>query len=127
MTRMGELAHLMPEVVDIFRGVTVTRDGIRTVEYQLVSGQTDVPCRLDVGFLRPGKDAAPPVQAGRVPDRVAVYFLELGTDLRAGDQIRSTSGPVGGWWAVRSGPDVVVGFALANHLEGQVIEVTVQS
>lgn len=83
-------------------------------------------CRLDLTFVRPGKDQPAPVVAGRAPDRVGVLFYDATPDLRAGDRIRLLAGPVTGMFELRTIPDPVQAFSTVHHLEVQVIEVAQQ-
>jgi len=83
-------------------------------------------CRLDLNFLRPGKDAPPAYEAGVAPDRVGVMFCSATLPLRAGDRIVTVSGPVQGVFDIRSMPDIAVGFSAGHHIEVQIVE-TVQN
>jgi hypothetical protein len=87
-------------------------------------------CRLDVGFMRPGKDAPMPLTAGRAPDRVALMFFDpaVGPNgfslVLAGDRIVCLSGPVYGTWEIRQIPEVAQDFTGVHHMEVQVVEVS---
>lgn len=89
-------------------------------------------CRLDIGFVRPGKDQFAPLVAGRPPDRVGVCYYDPVTDanglpvVKAGDQLVCVSGPIFGTWAIRVIPDVAQNYIGAHHVEVQVIEVSQQ-
>jgi hypothetical protein len=93
----------------------------------IVDPSLDVPgelmCRLDMAFVRPGKDQPMPVVAGRAPDRIGLMFFDVGVDVRAGDRIHALSGPVVGTFEVRVVPDPAVDLASAHHMEVQVVEV----
>jgi hypothetical protein len=86
-------------------------------------------CRLDVGFLRPGKDEPQPFAAGRAPDRVALCFFDPVTDaagrslVRSGDRLTCLAGNVYGTWEFRLIPEVTQDLLGAHHCECQVIEV----
>lgn len=82
-----------------------------------------VPCRLDLNFVRPGKDQLPALEAGRAPDRVGVLFCASEVALKAGDRVVTTKGPVTGTFEIRAIPDQAVAYASANHIEVQIIEV----
>lgn len=116
-------AHLLPSRVRVKRPRSSMQDGILTTSWVSVSDLTAVPCRLEVGLYRPGKDQPLPAQAGRAPDRVAVYWVAPGTDFRPGDHLECVSGPVVGTWEVRTFPDAATGMIHLHHLEGQVVEV----
>ena len=122
---------MFPSRVQILRTRSDLVDGVLTVTFEpvlglaaaeLVDGVEVVPMRLEVGFYRPGKDAPLPVQAGRAPDRVAVYWCFPETDVRPGDQLRMVSGPVIGSWHVRTYPDRAIDMNKLHHLEGQCVE-----
>lgn len=115
--------HLMPSRVKVWRPKVTTQDGILTTSWVSVSGLDEVRCRLEVNFYRPGKDVMLPVQAGRAPDRVGVYWVDPGTDFRPGDHLECVSGPVEGFWRVGTKPDVALSMSSLHHLEGQVVEV----
>lgn len=89
-------------------------------------------CRLDLQFIRPGKDAPMPLLAGRAPDRVGVLFYDMPTDasgmplIKAGDRFHLISGPVFGTFELRQVPEVAQDFLGPRHAENQVIEVSHQ-
>jgi hypothetical protein len=89
-------------------------------------------CRLDLQFVRPGKDAPAPLVAGRAPDRVGVCFFDLAADaagaplVRAGDRLECVAGPVYGTFELRQIPDVAQDLTGGHHVETQVIEVSQQ-
>lgn len=87
-----------------------------------VSGE--LMCRLDLNFLRPGKDAPPPVVAGRALDRIGLMFFSATSKLKAGDRVRCLSGPVTGTFEIRNNPDPAAAYGPAvHHYEVQIIEV----
>jgi hypothetical protein len=93
----------------------------------------DVPgqmmCRLDIGFMRPGKGQPMPVVAGRAPDRIGLLFCDVAAApsgqslIKSGDRIHTLAGPVFGTFEIRVIPDVAQDYVGAHHLEIQVIEV----
>ena len=116
--------YLFNSRVSVSRPRVEVSDGILTTSWFDVDGMEEVPCRLEVGFFRPGKDFPLPAQAGRSPDRVAVYWVAAGTDFRPGDYIRCVSGPItGSTWQIRTVPDAASGMRYLHHLEGQAVEV----
>jgi hypothetical protein len=94
----------------------------------------DVPgmlqCRLDLTFLRPGKDQPAPVVAGRAPDRVGVCYFDPAPDangaslVRAGDRLQCVQGPIYGTFEIRLIPDVAQSLIGAHHIEVQIVEVS---
>jgi hypothetical protein len=83
---------------------------------------TAIKCRLDLNFLRPGKDQPPPFEAGKAPDRIGLMFCNP-LPIRAGDRIVADSGPVTGTFEIRSTPDMTITMRpVGHHLEIQIIE-----
>src|SRR5437870_771254 len=81
-----------------------------------------IKCRLDLNFLRPGKDQPAPYEAGKAPDRIGIMFC-LPLPIRAGDRLVADSGPVMGTFEIRSTPDMAITARPAgHHLEIQIIE-----
>jgi len=79
-------------------------------------------CRLDLNFLRPGKDQPQAIEAGRAPDRIGVLFCGAEVPLQAGDRIVTLSGPVQGVFEILVVPDVAVAFSTGHHKEVQIVE-----
>jgi hypothetical protein len=119
--------HLFASAVRIERMGLTASDGVASMDWVPVPGGEFVRCRLDLNFLRPGKDIAPAPVAGKAPDRIGLMFCAMGTPLQAGDRIvtipnASGAEPVSGTFEVRVIPDVVVGYSSAHHLEIQILE-----
>jgi hypothetical protein len=87
-------------------------------------------CRLDLTFIRPGKDQPPPMVAGRAPDRIGVCYFDLATAANnvplvlSGDRLECISGPIFGTFDIRVVPDVAQDMIGAHHVEVQVVEVS---
>jgi hypothetical protein len=84
--------------------------------------------RLDLMFVRPGKDIPLAPEAGKAPDRMGVLFTFPYAPIRAGDRIVAIPNmrgkiPVKGTFEIRPKPDEAQGYDDTNHLEVQVIEV----
>lgn len=87
-----------------------------------------LPARLDLGFIRPGKDILPAPEAGKAPDRIGVLLTFPYAPIRAGDRLVAVENdegkiPVEGTFELRVKPDEAMGFKDRHHLEMQVIEV----
>lgn len=126
---------MMPSRARVWRPQSDMVDGVLTltmvpvvglVAAEVVEGVEAIPLRVEVGFYRPGKDQPLPIQAGRAPDRVAVYWCTPGTDLRPGDHLEMIEGPVVGSWHLRAYPDRAIDMSFLHHLEGQCVEVVGQ-
>ena len=83
----------------------------------------EMMCRLDLNFVRPGKDQPSALVAGRAIDRVGVLFCDATPYLLAGDRIKMLSGPIMGTFELKATPDGAVDFSAVHHLEVQVVEV----
>src|SRR3954447_26495968 len=83
----------------------------------------ELMCRLDLAFIRVGKDTPMPVVAGRAQDREGVAFFDYTDGVKANDRLRCVAGPVVGTFEIRSIPDPAIGFAAVHHMEVHVIEV----
>lgn len=84
-------------------------------------------CRLDMNFLRKGKDLPPAPEAGKAPDRVGVMFTYPYAPIQAGDRIIAIPNnegkiPVAGSFEIRAMPDEAIDFSDQHHIEVQVIE-----
>lgn len=121
------MEHLYASTVRVERlGLTVT-DGVPVSDWGTVAGGERMPCRLDLNFVRPGKDIAPAPVAGKAPDRIGLLFCNPDAVVRAGDRIVTVANddgsmPVSGTFEIRVIPDMVVGFSDAHHLEIQILE-----
>lgn len=128
--------HLYNSVVKVLRLRISVTDGVATTTYQQATDSDPntndllraLPCRLDMNFVRPGKDAIPAPVAGRAPDRVGLIFTYPYAPLKAGDRLVAIENaygeiPVPGAFELRQMPDEVLGFSSRHHLEAQVVEV----
>lgn len=125
------MRHLFPCRVEILRLSGTMKDGVPLLSYNKLDTIVDtrlglageMMCRLDLNFLRPGKDQPAPASTGRAPDRIGVLFFTYDAQIRANDRIRCIDGPVEGTFEIRNTPDPAVGFARRHHCEVQIIEV----
>lgn len=84
--------------------------------------------RLDLTFLRPGKDILPAPQQGKAMDRIGVLFVEQNCPIKAGDRIVAIPNergaiPVPGTFEIRYVPDEAMNLFGQHHKEVQVVEV----
>jgi hypothetical protein len=111
-------------------GMTFAWDAVDTIVDPVLNQPGLLQCRLDMTFLRPGKDQPAPMVAGRAPDRVGVCYFDLATDadgvplVLAGDRLRCVAGPIYGTFEVKLIPDVAIDLIGAHHVETQVSEVS---
>lgn len=121
------MEHLYASAVRIERMGLTSSDGMASMDWTVVPGGEFIKCRLDLNFLRPGKDIAPAPVAGKAPDRIGLMFCSQYTPIKAGDRIITIPNeagqmPVEGTFEIRVIPDMVVGYATAHHLEIQILE-----
>lgn len=121
------MQHLFSSAVRIERMGLSAVDGVASMDWTTVPGGEYVRCRLDLNFLRPGKDIAPAPVAGKAPDRIGLMFCSNGTPIKAGDRVITIPNdagqmPVEGTFEIRVIPDTVVGYSAAHHIEIQILE-----
>lgn len=128
--------HLFNSCVRVERLQLTTTDGVASMDWAQATDPSDpqanallqrLPCRLDMNFLRPGKDILPAPEAGKAPDRVGIMFTYEFAPIKAGDRIVAIPNdwgliPVKGTFEIRVIPDEAQDFAKTHHLEVQIIE-----
>ena len=123
------MQHLYNTIVKVQRLQANYVDGSPTYAWVDEPGQlTNVHCRIDLNFIRIGKDAPMAVEAGKAPDRTGVVFYNNDVPIRAGDRLVCLPNdfgelPVSGTFEVRAIPDTASGYSSAHHIEVQVFEV----
>lgn len=83
----------------------------------------EMMCRIDLQYQRPGKDQPMPVVAGRAPDRVGLMFFDVTDVIKSGDRFECMQGPIQGTFEIKVMPDPAQAYALAHHMEVQIVEV----
>lgn len=118
------MEHLYASEVKVQRLQLVVQSG-RTAIHDWVD-QTGVlasfRCRIDLNFVRPGKDAPPALNAGVATNRFGLLFCSASIPLQAGDRIVTLSGPVSGTFEIKAIPDTAQDFGSAHHIEVQIFE-----
>lgn len=127
--------HLFNSVVRVERIQLVVTDGTASMDWAQATDPDPntqallerLPGRLDMNFLRPGKDIAPAPEAGKAPDRLGVFFTYPFAPIKAGDRLVAIENdwgliPVKGTFEIRVIPDEAQDFSKTHHLEVQVIE-----
>lgn len=125
------MRHLFKSTVEILEAVTDVVDGARvqswaksTANFDPSCGPGEMKCRLDLIFLRVGKDAPAPIVAGRTPDRTGVMYCSYTPNLQSGHIMRVVSGPfTGAYFLLKLRPDEAQGFGSTHHIEVQIFEV----
>jgi hypothetical protein len=116
--------HLFASRVKVQR-LQLTVESGRTAEHDWIDQAgllANFPCRLDLLFVRPGKDAQPAYEAGVARDRIGLMFCSAKIPLLAGDRIVTISGPIQGTFEIRNIPDRAQDFGTAHHIEVQIVE-----
>lgn len=125
------MRHLFASRVEVLEATTTIVEGARVqswaksaLDFDPTCAPGEMKCRLDLIFLRPGKDAPAPVVAGRSPDRTGVLFCSKTPSLQAGQIIKVIDGPhTGAMFAIKIRPDEAQAFAGTHHIEVLVNEV----
>lgn len=125
------MRHLYSSRVEVFEPTLNVVDGQAIASWAKVVAVFDpylgqageMMCRLDLNFVRPGKDAPPPWRVGVAPDRAGLMFCDVTSSLKAGQMIRTISGPVSGNFLIKTIPDLALDYDAAHHIEVQIFEV----
>ena len=130
------MEHLFNSAFRVERLQLVVTDGVPTMDYAQATDEDPaldamlqfLKARLDMNFIRQGKDIPEAPVAGRAPDHIGVLFTYAYAPLRAGDRLVAIPNeqnkiPVPGTFDIRVMPDVAIDFSDAHHIEVQVIEV----
>lgn len=125
------IRHLYVSRAEVHRLRTTIVNGSMKNEWskltEIVDPRLGVPgelmCRLDLNFVRPGKDQPSPLVAGRAIDRVGVLFCDATPNLLAGDWLKFVVGPITGTFELKATPDGAIDFSNVHHFEVQVSEV----
>lgn len=126
------IRHLYISRAEVIRLQMKIVNGSMKNEWQKISDLVDtrlgvpgeIMCRLDLNFVRPGKDQLSPIVAGRAQDRVGVLFCDYSPHLLAGDRLKMVAGPISGTFELRATPDGAIDFSKVHHFETQVVEVS---
>lgn len=126
------MRHLFSTRAEVLRLTGIMQTGTPTITWlkilDIVDEVLGIPgelmCRLDLAFIRQGKDAPMPIVAGRAPDRFGTMIFGPTDQIKAGDRLRTLSGPVQGTFEIRAIPDPAQALADVHHMEVQVIEVS---
>lgn len=117
------MEHLYSSLCKAQKVQTTVHDGEAETSWVDLPAPLDAfPCRLDLNFLRPGKDAPPAQEAGVAPDRVGVMFCSAALPLKAGYRIVALEGPVTGTFDLRAMPDIALDYSAGHHIEVQIVE-----
>lgn len=122
------MQHLFPSLVEVSKLELVPQEGGRMRMARVpVPGLVRMPCRIDLQFLRPGRDTPSAVVAGAIPDREGILFCKYSPLLEAGMQVTTLPNSQGievvkGVFEIKEIPDVALGYGTAHHIEVKVVE-----
>lgn len=120
------MRHLYSSRVAVYRLDARSTDGQLAYDWVYTGEQVD--CRLDLNFIRPGKDQPPAIEAGKAPDRFGVMFCDALAPIKAGDHLACVPNvrgqlPIKGTFEIRAVPDEAQAYGGAHHIEVQIIEI----
>lgn len=125
------MRHLFSSVVRVERLQLQLVNGRAVTDWALSpeAGADWVECRLDLNFMRPGKDIPAPINTGVVPDRIGIMFCAPDAPIKAGDRLVTIDNeygrqPVKGTFEIKQIPDEALDYSDAHHIEVQVVETT---
>lgn len=119
--------HLFASKVKVQRLQLIVAEG-RTTTHDWVDQPgklASFKARLDLLFVRPGKDVLPPFEAGVARARMGLMLCNGNIPILAGDRIVTLSGPVEGTFEIRNIPDRAQDFSSAHHIEVQIVETNI--
>lgn len=117
------MEHLYSSICKAQKVQTVVNDGEAETTWADLPAPLDAfPCRLDLIFLRPGKDAPVAQEAGVAPDREGIMFCSAELPLKAGYRVVTLEGPVSGTFDLRAMPDVALDYSSGHHIEVKIVE-----
>jgi hypothetical protein len=106
----------------VWRMTATTVDGVPAFVWSTVA--ENQKCRLDLSYMRRGKDEAWVQEAGRAQDRNGVLFALPDFVARSGDRIEITSPPsLLGTYLLDGAVDLAIGRVDVEHFEMGVTEV----
>lgn len=84
-------------------------------------------CRIDLNFIRQGKDIPLVAVAGKAPDRTGLLLCASDAPIKAGDRIVTIPNeygemPIVGTFDIKAIPDQAIDWAGAHHIEVQIVE-----
>ena len=125
--------HLFNSVVRVEEQRLTVSNGVAETSWRPVEDPMlqALPCRLDLNFVRPGKDILPAPVAGKAPDRVGLMFTYSHAPLKPGHRLTAIPNPeypdlpipVKGTFEIRVVPDQAIDYSSAHHIEVQIVEV----
>lgn len=116
------LRSLLSHRCDIYDLVTTDDDGSPVTSYRKIN-TAPIPCRLDLGFVRHGKDQMWIEAIARPEDRTGVMFFTPEAPIRSGVRAVMLKGPKG-IFQIQGAIDEAWDFDSLSHYECGVMEVS---
>lgn len=113
---------LLSHRCNLYDLVTSDDDGSPITSYRKVNTRP-IPCRLDLNFIRQGKDQMWIEAIARPEDRTGVMFFLPDAPIRSGVRAEIIKGPKG-IFQIQGAIDEAWGFNSLDHYECGVIEVS---
>ena len=113
---------MLVHTCDLYDIVTEVEDGSPITRTKKINTKP-IPCRLDLNFLRTGKDQLWLNSVGKPDDRTGVLFLMPNAPVQVGMRAVMVRGPKG-TFQLRGSIDEAWDFDSLDHLEVGVVEVS---
>ena len=110
---------------DLYDLVSTDDSGSPIVSYKKIN-DTPLRCRIDLTFIRQGKDPLWLPTVARPEDRTGVMFFLPNAPLKAGMRVKIIRGPKG-FFQIKGAIDEVWGYSELSHFEVGVSEVSTLS
>lgn len=107
---------------DLYDLVTNDQYGSPVTSYQKITPKP-IPCRLDLNFIRQGKDAQWVAAAARPEDRMGIMFFLPSAPIQSGMRLVMARGPKG-TFQIKGAIDEAWDFDSLDHYEVGVMEVS---
>ena len=112
---------MLVHTCDLYDLTTTDSDGSPVTSYVKVNIKP-IPCRIDLNFIRQGKDPLWMPSVARPEDRIGVMFFLPTTNLKAGIRAKITKGPKG-IFQLKGAIDEAWDYDSLDHFEVGVAEV----
>lgn len=106
----------------ILEEIETQQDGLTTASWDIKDAQENIPCFLDLGFIRPGRDPVWTPETQTAQNRSGVLFLPPHSTATPGNRVKMIKGP-GGTFMIDSDIDEAWTPHKLHHLECHVVEV----
>lgn len=123
------MRHLYSSKVRVIHLVSDIQAGAATTEWQTRTEILDpycepgyMWCRIDLQFVRLGRDQLVFTNEGVMPDRFGTLYNDPTDFLDKGNKIVCVEGPVSGTFEINAKPDLIQNYRIIHHSEVQIVE-----